>query len=207
MVKIEYFGHSCFEVSGANGSIVFDPYSDGSVPGLKLPNDMTADAVYCSHGHGDHNAEHLVEKSGHGDPYHVEKITVPHDDAEGSKRGLTKITFVDVDDITVAHLGDIGRLPLDQEYKELAKADVVMIPCGGFYTIDSSQAQEIIDHLKKPALKILMHFRDGAIGYDVLESIGDVMQTISDAEYLEESEIVLDPKAVPNRIITLKPLQ
>ena len=52
-MKITWYGHSCFKVESKEGSIVFDPYAPGKVPGLELPK-ITADAVICSHGHGDH---------------------------------------------------------------------------------------------------------------------------------------------------------
>jgi len=53
-IEIAYYGHSCFKVCYRGNSILFDPYEDDSVPGLKLPEGMTADAVYCSHDHADH---------------------------------------------------------------------------------------------------------------------------------------------------------
>ena len=65
-IKIEWFGHSCFRISYDGFSAVIDPYEDGYIPGLK-PLRLSADAVYCSHGHGDHNAKELVELSGRTD--------------------------------------------------------------------------------------------------------------------------------------------
>ena len=41
-------------------SIVTDPYEDGYVPGL-APLCLSAGAVYCSHGHGDHSAAACVK--------------------------------------------------------------------------------------------------------------------------------------------------
>lgn len=60
IMKITYYGHSCFLVEENNSRILFDPYEDGSVPGFTLSKDICVDAVYCSHEHADHNAAHLV---------------------------------------------------------------------------------------------------------------------------------------------------
>ncbi|MBQ9721772.1 MAG: MBL fold metallo-hydrolase, partial [Oscillospiraceae bacterium] len=62
-MKIRWYGHSCFLVETAEGSVVLDPYAPGSVPGLRLPP-LTADAVSCSHGHSDHGWREGVRLTG-----------------------------------------------------------------------------------------------------------------------------------------------
>ena len=69
-MTLEWFGHACFKLSGSGGSVVFDPYADGSVPGLILPP-LTASAVICSHGHSDHSAADAVRCVGNGFPFPV----------------------------------------------------------------------------------------------------------------------------------------
>lgn len=206
-VTITFYGHSCFKLESQGSSIVFDPYADGSVPGQNLPRGIEADIVSCSHGHADHNASNLVALTGLEPSFQVTKLTVPHDHHSGDHRGLSDITFVHLDDMVIAHLGDLGRLPTDAEYEQLAKADVVLLPCAGFYTISSAEAAEIITHLKHPCLKILMHFREAGRGYDVQESISDVAENIKDIKRLDSSSISLCPKCKMDDIITLEPVQ
>ena len=62
-MKLIWHCHACFELISADGSVVFDPYSPGSVRGLKL-KPLHADCVICSHGHSDHNYASGVEPSG-----------------------------------------------------------------------------------------------------------------------------------------------
>ncbi len=204
---ITYYGHSCFKVEAEGSSIVFDPYENGSVPGIKLPRGIKADVVSCSHQHGDHNAAHLINASGKKLNFEVSKITVPHDHHNGAHRGLSDITFVHLPELTIVHLGDLGRLPTEDEYKELAKADVVLLPCAGYFTITSKEAAEIIKHLKKPSLKILMHYREGKRGYDVQESIGDIAKDIHGIKRLDKSVITVDSNNIKDEIITLEPEQ
>lgn len=202
--KITYYGHSCFKVEAAGSSIVFDPYENGSVPGLKLPKGIEADAVSCSHDHADHNAAHLVKTTGKKLNFKVSKIKVPHDHHNGAHRGMSDITFVELPDLTIVHLGDLGRLPTKAEYEQLAKADVVLLPCAGYFTIDSKEAAEIITHLKHPSLKILMHFREGNRGYDVQESIENVAKDIKGIKRLDKSEITVESGKIEDEVVTMK---
>ena len=204
-IRIDFLGHACFKVSYENRSVLFDPYENGSVPGLKLPEPLGADRVYCSHEHGDHNARHLIHETDPlSDPFEVSFLTGPHDDAGGALRGMNRITIVKPGACKIIHMGDIGRLPTDEEYEQLADADVMMIPAGGHYTIDAKQASEIISRAK-PKLAILMHFRKGKTGYDVIASIDDVRKSFASLKECEESSVCFDETDVPEGIITLTP--
>ena len=203
--KIEYFGHSCFRVTNDGKSVIFDPYKPGSVPGIDVPEGLTADAVYCSHQHGDHNASELITLTSDTDPFRTETITVPHDDQNGRLRGLNQIRFVHMPGSTAVHLGDTGIVPNDLALKLIRQADIMFIPAGGFYTIDAAQAYEII---RRTGVKlvVLMHFRRGDQGYDVLASLDDIMKVIPDVELIDDSEFIAEPSDA-QRIIVLKPKQ
>ena len=83
-----------------------------------------------------------------------------------------------------------------------------MLPCGGYYTIDSRQALELIRNLRKPCLKILMHYRDGSRGYEVLSDISGIQRTIPGVKRLQNSYLdITVGKAVPDEIVTLEPAQ
>lgn len=202
--KITWYGHSCFKVESELGSIVFDPYENGSVPGLTLPHGIKADVVSCSHGHADHDAADLIELTGNKPGFKVSKITVSHDHHGGAHRGLTDIVTLTLPGLVIVHLGDLGSLPTLEEYAEISKADVVLLPCAGYFTIASAEAAEVIKHLKRPSLKILMHYREGKLGYDVQETIEDVMKDIHGVRRLGESSIEVDSASIPDEIVTLR---
>lgn len=206
MIQITYYGHSCFQTEADGHSVIFDPYADQSVPGLKLPLGLTADRVYCSHEHADHNARDLIkETSPSSDPFHAEFLTVPHDDANGTKRGMSKITILNIHGKRIVHFGDIGRLPTEKEYEHIGKADLILIPVGGYFTIDANQAKQIIDELK-PVVTILMHYRKGNRGYDVIADIEDIRKVFPDLIMLPQSQFILEEKT-EEQIITLEPVQ
>ena len=107
-MKLIWYGHSCFKVICENGTVVFDPYAPGSVPGLELP-ELKADAVICSHGHSDHCAPEHIILSGHKPEMKLRQIETFHDGKHGELRGRNLISVISSDGISLAHLGDLGH--------------------------------------------------------------------------------------------------
>ena len=60
------------------------------------------------------------------------------------------------------------RQPLIREQKDLLKhLDAILIPVGGYYTIDAAQAKTVVDDLA-PRIVIPMHYRSDHFGYPVI---------------------------------------
>ena len=163
-MKLKWYGHSCFSMTFDNGTVlVTDPF-DASV-GYPLCT-IRADAALTSHGHFDHNYVSSLS----GEPIVIDKEGVHeiagvsvtathsfHDDEGGAKRGDNLIMRVEGDGVTIVHLGDLGHMPNEAQKKAMANADVLLIPIGGYFTIDTDTAVKIIDEVK-PKTAIAMHF-------------------------------------------------
>lgn len=171
-MEVTYIGHACFLIKLSTGySICFDPYASGSVPGLS-DIDVTADSVNCSHKHADHYG--YAEVVSPDEPYRgelpeIEHIQSFHDEVQGAKRGTNTITIVNSlsDNAKIVHMGDIGCDLTSDQLARLKGCDLLMIPVGGFYTIDSKKAFEITS-LIDPKVVIPMHYRGKSFGYDVI---------------------------------------
>lgn len=170
-MRITWHGHSCFTVEAEGYSVVFDPYADGSVPGYG-PLRLEADAVFCSHGHRDHNAREIVTLSGRDCPLRVESISCWHDDRHGLLRGKNIIHILEAEGMRAAHLGDLGHMPRGRTLEALRGLDAVMIPVGGYYTIDAETAKALVDAVQ-PRIVLPMHFRWKDKGYDVITEEAD----------------------------------
>lgn len=172
-MKLTWLGHSCFKLESGGYTVILDPYKDGYVPGL-APIRESADAVFCSHEHSDHNARETVtlNQEQKKSPFTITEIHTWHDDTLGSKRGNNCIRIFDDGTYRAAHLGDLGCELKEEQMKQLMDLDVVMIPVGGFYTIDAKQAKALIDQIQ-PRLTIPMHYRGKDFGYDVLGTVED----------------------------------
>lgn len=171
-VRITYIGHSCFVLEYRGQRIVLDPYEDGSVPGLSGVR-LEAEYVYCSHYHHDHGFEAGVTIRPAAAPaFELEELLTDHDDAGGTKRGKNTVRIFRFGSLRVAHLGDLGRLPTDGEYEKLSGVDCLLIPVGGFFTIDAAAAKEIVDRVR-PRVTVPMHYRSEAGGFDVIAALED----------------------------------
>ncbi len=169
-ITITWLGHACFKLESGGYAVVLDPYEDGYVPGL-APLRTEADQVVCSHGHGDHNAVNVVTLTGKGEsPFQITVINTYHDDRQGALRGENKIHVFDNGSLRVAHLGDLGCEPTEEQKKQLTGLDAVMVPIGGHYTIDAVQARKLMDEIQ-PKVIIPMHYRSSRFGFDVLGTL------------------------------------
>ena len=184
-------GHSCFTLETAEGSVVFDPYRDGSVPGLS-PIRLTADLVLCSHDHRDHGARELVGLTGRTPSFSVETISTFHDPEGGALRGPDTIHIVAAEGMRLAHLGDLGCIPTPEQLDRLRGLDVLLIPVGGYYTIDASQAQELAEELK-PRIVVPMHYRSDTFGYEVIARLEDFLALRSDVVRYPGSALEITP--------------
>ena len=164
-MDISYLGHSSFRIKGKNASIITDPF-DPKMVGLKFPK-SSAEIVTISHDHGDHNfTENIsdVKKvvSGPGE-YEIMGISIMgfatyHDDKKGEEKGKNTIYVFELDDLRLAHLGDLGHDLSDDLVNELGTIDILMVPVGGFYTIDAEKALTVVTEIE-PSIIIPMHYQ------------------------------------------------
>ena len=165
-MKLIWNGHSCFTLETAEGSVVFDPYQEGAVPGLS-PLSLSADLVLCSHAHRDHGARTAVALTGRSPSFRVEEIATFHDPQQGELRGPNTIHIVTAEGMRLAHLGDLGCELESDQLDKLKGLDVLLIPVGGYYTIDANQAAGLVKTLH-PRIVVPMHYRSDTFGYEVI---------------------------------------
>ena len=103
-------------------------------------------------------------------PFELSFIETFHDDELGKKRGVNRITVINTDRLRIAHFGDLGCDLTKSQYLLLSDIDCVMIPVGGFYTIDAKTAKMICDRIK-PKMIIPMHFKGDGFGPAVIDTV------------------------------------
>lgn len=194
-MKIAYLGHSCFKITSEGYEIILDPYQDKSVPGY-LPLHEQADQVLCSHEHRDHGAADQVElRSGVISPFVVETIQTWHDEQGGALRGENTIHILDDGHTRIAHLGDLGCQLLPEQKERLRKLDALLLPVGGFYTIDAEQAKALAEELEARVV-IPMHYRGSSFGYDVIGSVDAYTDLCTDVVRYSGNELELTAETV-----------
>lgn len=178
-MKLTWHGQACFTIEAGGCTVAVDPYADGMFEG-HAPLCLTADAVFCSHEHHDHNARDKVTLTGKECAFSVQEIHTYHDDEKGAKRGANTIRIFSADGLRVAHLGDLG-CELEPEQKSMLRGlDAILVPVGGFFTIDAKQAKALMDELR-PRVVIPMHYRVGDKGLAVLSTVDEYVSLCDDA--------------------------
>jgi len=187
MVKVTWFGHSAFEIEIAGKIVLVDPWLNGNPTSPVKASDLTkADIVYATHDHGDHlgdafgickrtNATFVavVELGNHAKENGVKNVVglniggsleikglrlrvvqAIHSASKGTPTGV----MMEGEGKTVYHVGDTGLFGDMRLFGELRKLDLVLVPIGGYYTMDARDAAEAVKMLK-PKTVIPMHYK------------------------------------------------
>ena len=204
MVVVKWWGHSCFEVKNSV-TIVMDPHDGKSVGGIPVPK-VKADVILISHGHGDHASGKslvakadgkIIDKPGTVEVkgVKVKGVATFHDEVEGKKRGSNTVFIFEVDGIRFAHLGDLGHVLSDKEVEEIKPVDILMIPVGGYYTIDAAVASAVVEKLK-PKVVIPMHYKVKGLDFPISE-VEPFLKGKTNVKRLGKSEATYSKKELP----------
>lgn len=204
-MKINWNGHSSFTIVAADGTtIVTDPYEPGAFGGgiSYHPIDAEPDIVTISHDHDDHNYTAgfkgdfvEVRDSGEFKGIKFEGFDSFHDENRGRDRGDNKILIFTVDDIRICHMGDLGHNLNDAEMEALGEVDILLVPIGGFYTIDFNVATDIIERLR-PKITIPMHFKTEKCGFPIAE-IEAFTEEKENVQFIDTDAIELEADKLP----------
>jgi L-ascorbate metabolism protein UlaG (beta-lactamase superfamily) len=78
--------------------------------------------------------------------------------ASKTKDNVRNTIYVfDYDGITVAHLGDLQKIPTQSEIELLGTVNVALVPVGGGGSLNAAKAAEVVSMLE-PNLVIPMHY-------------------------------------------------
>jgi L-ascorbate metabolism protein UlaG (beta-lactamase superfamily) len=163
-MEISWLGHSCFRLKGKQTTVITDPYSPDMGYSLGKP---TANVVTASHQHPGHSYTEGVSGNpkavtGPGE-YEISGVLIIgistfHDEDRAKTRGKNTIYLIEIDEISICHLGDLGHVLTNEQVEELGNVDVLLIPVGGDSTIDATSATEIVRQLE-PKVVIPMHYK------------------------------------------------
>jgi len=164
-MEITWYGHSCFRLSErALASVVTDPFDHKTV-GYR-PLKLRADIVTVSHDASGHNCVTAVKGRKHvltgPGEYEIGGVFITGVQTNGrikrdkNERKNTLYVF-DYNGVSVAHLGDIRRVPGQTEIEALGTVNVVLVPVGGGGGLNAAKAAEVVS-LLEPGIVIPMHY-------------------------------------------------
>lgn len=206
-MRIKYLAHASFLATAADGTRVqFDPYEPGGFGGALKYGKFTepADAVVISHDHADHSYAAGVP----GNPTVIKgaeqqtvrgltfrRVRAYHDSQRGGQRGENIMTVCEMDGVCVCHVGDLGHVLSDEQAQQLGGIDVLLLPVGGYFTIDAAQATEVMNKLA-PRVCIPMHYKTARVNFPIA-AVDDFLKGKANVKRLDRSEVELMPLTLP----------
>jgi L-ascorbate metabolism protein UlaG (beta-lactamase superfamily) len=213
-MKLKWLGHSCFLITSETGlRIITDPYSTAG--GINYsPVNEAADIVTVSHDHRDHNniaavrgKPEIITGSGTKTAKGIQfrGIASHHDESKGKERGANTIFCFTMNGITLCHLGDLGHELSREEIAQIGNVDVLLIPIGGFFTIDAKAASKVADDLK-PKVIIPMHYKTPKCDFPIT-GVEDFLAGKKNVKKLNSSEHEFKAGKLPEatEIVVLQP--
>ena len=207
---ITWLGHSCFKLQSKNSNgkeiiIVTDPYESGI--GLHAPRAI-ADIVTVSHDHFDHNnvsaikgEPFVISSSGEYEIKNVFITGVPshHDQAEGKERGSNVIYRIEMEGMSIVHLGDLGHILTTEQLEKLEGVDILMIPVGGKYTLNAKEAAEVVKQVE-PRIVMPMHYKIKGLKVNI-ETADKFLKEMGDSKPEKLDKFKITKKDLPQEEI------
>jgi len=171
-MDITWLGHACFRVRGSHATVITDPYPPDLGYSLGKPS---AHIVTVSHQHPGHS--YVQGISGQPRPitgpgeYEIRGALVIgvatfHDAEGGRKRGRNTVYLMEIDEVSVCHLGDLGHVLTAAQVEEIGDVDVLLLPVGGVSTVNAPMAAEVVRQLE-PKVVVPMHYKTQAISWEL----------------------------------------
>jgi L-ascorbate metabolism protein UlaG (beta-lactamase superfamily) len=163
-MEISWYGHSCFRLTERGiATVVTDPFDHQSVG--YAPLNLRGDIVTISHDAPGHNHITVVKGRRHvitgPGEFEIGGVFVTGVQTNGQKRAADEMRntlyVFDYDGVTVAHLGDLRRVPSQAQVEALGDVNIALVPVGGGGGLTAAKAVEVIS-LLEPGIVIPMHF-------------------------------------------------
>jgi len=210
-VTLRWFGHAFFLVTSSDGvRVAMDPFGDIGYPAPEV----AADVVTVSHEHGDHNGVDRLAGSpailrglqpGGRDwnsiSYDMRDVRITalpayHDNVEGRNRGLNSIFIVETGGLRLAHLSDIGHTLSEATLEAMGPIDILLVPVGGRFSIDGSQAREIMASLQ-PRITVPIHYKTPVTANWPIEDESAFLAGLENVKRLDALAVSVTPETLP----------
>ena len=172
MAEFRWFGHNCFRIRGKDAVIMTDPVGRGT--GYTLAKQV-ADVVTISSSQPEHANLAAVKPEfqtieGPGE-YEIHDIFVTgirthQDEAGGKFRGHNTAYLIEIDDMVIGHLGDLGHALAEEHAEAMTDVDILLVPAGS-RNLDPARAAEITSQLA-PKIVIPMQYATAGGDSDLL---------------------------------------
>lgn len=204
-MKIKWNGHASFTITSDDGTVlVTDPYDPNGYDGAlqyEAVNER-ADGALISHDHADHNyveglsgSPQIVKGSDNVKGIEITGIETFHDESGGSERGKNVVFIINIDGMKICFSGDLGHQLSDEQVDKAGNIDILLVPVGGFFTLDADGASKLVETLK-PKIVIPMHYKTSKCGFPISDAEA-FLSLMNNVKKLDKSEIEITTDKLP----------
>ena len=185
-MKVTFLGHACFLLDDGTHKVIIDPHLSGNPLAAAKPEEIEADFICVTHGHGDHigDSVEIAKRTGAavfctvdlaGAVYKPAGVKAtggnlggtapmpfgsiklfPAIHGSGVAGGLACSFIVEIGGMNIYHAGDTA-LMADMALLEEENIDIALLPIGDFYTMGPKDALRAVKMIR-PRLTIPMHY-------------------------------------------------
>lgn len=197
-MEITWYGLSCFRLTERKfATIVTDPYN--SSLGLPPPK-LKSDVITISHDAKGHNYpeavtgyQHIINGPGE---YEIGNVFITGISTPVESRVAPNVLYLfDYNGLTVAHLGDMHKVPSQTQIEALEEVGVLLLPVGGGNSLNAAQASELVSMLE-PNIVIPMHYRMPHLKVE-LDDVERFLKEMGVTEPKEESSLKVSAGSLP----------
>ena len=201
-MDLVWLGHASFRLHSHGMVVVTDPFPESL--GLRMDG-RPADIVTVSNTHPNHSAAatvsgnpRLFRAPGEYEFNHVVVRGVMTPLPEGAPHEQRNVAYaIEMDGISVCHLGDLTRPLTTRQVEELKPVDVALVPAGGQCTLNLDQALQTIQDLD-PKVVVPMHFGHGQEGL-ALDGVAPFLRRMGlEDETQPQPRLVVTPSNLPS---------
>lgn len=207
-MEISWLGHACFRLRIGNVTLLTDPFPHS----LGIPfGHPTAHIVTVSNSHPHHSNFHDVA----GDPkvvqwpgeYEIQGFFIRGfpSDAAGGEGYQNTAYLIQVEGLTLCHLGDLAWPLPDRLAGEFRAKDILFLPVGGDCTLSATEAARLV-HLLEPRVVVPMHFALAGLQIN-LEGVEPFLRALGVREAEPQSRVSLSRSSLPRerRVLVFQP--
>lgn len=207
-MEITWYGLSCFRITERkHATVVTDPFD----PILGLPPlKLKADVITISHQAKGHSFEegvsghqHILRGPGEYEIGNVFVTAIATPTEAGSTQNV--IYLFDYDGLTVAHLGDMQKVPSQTQIEALEEVGVLLLPVGGGKSLNAAQASELVSMLE-PNIVVPMHYHLPGLSVD-LDGVERFLKEMGVSDPKQDNSLKVVPGNLPEEteIVLLVP--
>ena len=138
--------------------------------------------------------------------YEIGGVFITGINTNRDKDGHPNILYVfNYNDLTIAHVGDMNKVPSQTQIEGLDQVHVLLVPVGGGNSLSAAQASEFVSMLE-PNIVVPMHYSLDNLKLE-LESVERFLKEMGVTDPTEESSLKVSATSLPEetQVVLLTP--